>query len=375
LTFNKGEGSASDAVESDLPDDRLSIGELARASGLSASALRFYDRTGVLRPAHVDAATGYRWYLAGQVRPARVVAALRRVAMPVAEIGRVLAGPPEVATALIDGHLRRLETGLADARHELSHVRGLIEPEELPMGTTATVRAADLAGALNAVRFAVGSDPELPMLAGVLVELAPDAVRLVATDRFRLAVAAAPCVAAAGQAVRAIAPTPLVDRVRALLDAAAASTMAAASRSAAGTVEVTVDGGRITVRAGEREVTGTALPHDYPDYRRLLPRDATRSVPVNAHRLREDLAAAGDGAVAVLSVGTDDSVGVETGEPVAGAARIGVNPRFLAQALAAAGDRRIMLELREPAQPMVLRPAGGPADMYSLLMPVRLDTA
>ncbi|GAA1027497.1 MerR family DNA-binding transcriptional regulator [Virgisporangium ochraceum] len=376
MTFNKGEGSASDAVESDL----LSIGELARASGLSASALRFYDRAGVLRPAHDDAATGYRWYLAGQVRPARVVAALRRVAMPVAEIGRVLAGPAEVATALIDGHLRRLETGLADARHELSQVRGLIEPEELPMGTTATVRAADLAGALNAVRFAVGSDPELPMLAGVLVELASDAVRLVATDRFRLAVAAAPCVAAAGSGgTSAIAPTPFVDRVRALLDAAGTVGTTAASRSAAGTnevnAEVTVDGGRITVRAGEREVTGTALPHDYPDYRRLLPRAATRSVPVNAHRLREDLAAAGDGAVAVLSVGTDDSVGVETGEPVAGAARIGVNPRFLAQALVAAGDRRIMLELREPAQPMVLRPAGGPADMYSLLMPVRLDTA
>jgi DNA-binding transcriptional MerR regulator len=357
LTFNQGEGSASAPVGSDL----LSIGELARASGLSASALRFYDRAGVLRPAHVDPGTGYRWYLAGQVRPARVVAALRRVAMPVAEIGRVLTGPPAVATALIDGHLRRLETGLADARRELSHVRSLVEPEESPMSTTATVEAAELAGALNAVRFAVGADPELPMLAGVLVELVPGSVRLVATDRFRLAVAAAPAVRTVGAPVQAIAPTPFVDRVRPLLDTAQ-------------TVEVTIAGERMTVRAGGREVTDAALPYDYPDYRRLLPRDATRRVPVNADRLREDLAAAGVGPVAVLSVGSDGSVGVETGEPESGAARIGVNPQFLAQALAAAGDRRIMLELREPAEPMVLRPAGGPADMYSLLMPVRLDT-
>jgi DNA-binding transcriptional MerR regulator len=128
LTFNKGEGSASRSVESEL----LSIGELARVSGLSASALRFYDRAGILRPAFVDPATGYRWYTAGQVRPARVVAALRRVAMPVVEIGRVLTGPPGVADALIDGHLRRLETGLVDARRELSRVRSMLDPRRAP---------------------------------------------------------------------------------------------------------------------------------------------------------------------------------------------------------------------------------------------------
>jgi len=58
-----------------------SIGELARASGLSVSALRFYDGAGVLVPARVDPATGYRWYDAGQVRSARLIARLRRVGM------------------------------------------------------------------------------------------------------------------------------------------------------------------------------------------------------------------------------------------------------------------------------------------------------
>jgi DNA-binding transcriptional MerR regulator len=347
-----------------LPDHLLSIGELARASGLSASALRFYDRAGVLRPAFVDRDTGYRWYTVGQVRPARVVATLRRVAMPLAEIGRVLTGPAEVATGLIDGHLRRLATGLADAQRELSRVRELIAPEESTMTqsvTTCTVAAADLAAALTAVRFAAGSDPELPMLAGVLVELDEGAVRLVATDRFRLAVAAAPAVRTVGTAVQAIAPTSLVDDVRPLLETAPA------------TVDVVIDAEHVTVRVGGREITGAALPYDYPDYRRLLPGTATRQVPLNASRLREDLAAAGVGAVAVLSVGSDDSVGVETGGPVAGTARIGVNPQFLSQALAAAGSRRIMLELREPAAPMVLRPADGAPGTYSLLMPVRLD--
>ena len=45
------------------------IGAVARESGLSVSALRFYDSVGVLRPAHVDPTTGYRWYTAETDRP------------------------------------------------------------------------------------------------------------------------------------------------------------------------------------------------------------------------------------------------------------------------------------------------------------------
>src|SRR6185436_1823526 len=59
-------------------DDLLSIGALARACGPSISALRFYDAAGVLRPAHVDPVTGYRWYTSAQVHTARLIANLRR---------------------------------------------------------------------------------------------------------------------------------------------------------------------------------------------------------------------------------------------------------------------------------------------------------
>ena len=62
------------------------IGEMARASGLSVSALRFYDGAGVLVPAEVDPDTGYRRYADDQLRAARLVASLRRVGMPIAEI-------------------------------------------------------------------------------------------------------------------------------------------------------------------------------------------------------------------------------------------------------------------------------------------------
>jgi DNA-binding transcriptional MerR regulator len=51
----------------------MTIGEFAQASGLSISALRFYDEKGLLEPYHVDPATGYRRYVAAQVRRAAVI--------------------------------------------------------------------------------------------------------------------------------------------------------------------------------------------------------------------------------------------------------------------------------------------------------------
>ena len=59
--------------------DLLPIGEVARRSGLTVSALRFYDGAGVLSPQAVDATSGYRRYAPGQVAVARLVAGLRRV--------------------------------------------------------------------------------------------------------------------------------------------------------------------------------------------------------------------------------------------------------------------------------------------------------
>jgi DNA polymerase-3 subunit beta len=237
-----------------------SIGEMARATGLSVSALRFYDGAGVLVPAEVDRVTGYRRYAPEQVVPGRLLASLRRVGMPLADINKVLANrsDPGSVRALLDAHLRRLEDGLADARRELSRVHALLDREENPMITTRlTVRAADLAAAIDAVRFAVGTDPELPMLGGILFETDADGLWLVATDRYRLALAAATVEELSGPAARVLVPAGLVDRARALL-------------TSGGDVTLTLAADRIAVDTAGQQVNGRPLDHDFPDYRRLI---------------------------------------------------------------------------------------------------------
>ena len=66
MTLERVEGPGSSGVE----DSLLTIGVIARLSGLPVSTLRFYDGAGVLVPAEVDPATGYRRYTGEQsVRP------------------------------------------------------------------------------------------------------------------------------------------------------------------------------------------------------------------------------------------------------------------------------------------------------------------
>lgn len=99
----------------------LTIGAFARAVRLSPKALRLYDELGLLTPARVDTATGYRYYTGAQLERARLVAWLRRVGMPLARIGQVCdlaEKDPRVAGRDIEAYWARVETETA-ARRDL----------------------------------------------------------------------------------------------------------------------------------------------------------------------------------------------------------------------------------------------------------------
>ena len=90
--------------------DELSIGEFARRSRLSPKALRLYDELGLLTPARVDESSGYRFYDAGQLERARLVATLRQLQMPLAEIKAILDLEPAAAARAIADYWAGVET-------------------------------------------------------------------------------------------------------------------------------------------------------------------------------------------------------------------------------------------------------------------------
>ena len=56
------------------------------ARGCRSKALRLYDELGVLTPSRVDSESGYRYYDVAQLEDARLVAMLRQLEFPLAEI-------------------------------------------------------------------------------------------------------------------------------------------------------------------------------------------------------------------------------------------------------------------------------------------------
>jgi DNA polymerase-3 subunit beta len=342
------------------------IGDVARASGLSVSALRFYDGAGVLVPAAVDRATGYRRYTAEQIRAARLIAGLRRVGMPVAEIAqavRALDNPDSVRVKL-DLHLTRLEAGLADARRELSRLHALLDSEAKPM-TRVTLPAADLRAALDAVRFAAAATTDV-IPAGVLFETGESVLTLVATDRYRLAVASTPA-EITGSAARSFLPLAFVDGLRGVHTGSVA-------------LDLTAD--RVTARIGDSVLTSEPFDVDFPDYQRLLSPAGpeTRQILVDAAELRERLAAAPvvarehDGSTYPVSILNLDPVGglhlaAESEWAADAGAHVAVNREFLLEALDAGGGQ-LVLELDGPVRPLAIRVAGD-ASRFSILMPVR----
>src|SRR5688500_3252938 len=86
----------------------LSIGEFATATQLSPKALRLYDENCILRPAVVDAGSGYRYYRDDQVPLGRLIRALREMELP-------LAGVLDVVSA---SDTARAETLLRQFAHE-----------------------------------------------------------------------------------------------------------------------------------------------------------------------------------------------------------------------------------------------------------------
>ncbi|WP_416984472.1 MerR family transcriptional regulator [Streptomyces sp. T028] len=97
--------------------DLLTIGAFAKACRLSPKALRLYDELELLRPARVDPDTGYRYYAAGQLEQARLVAWLRRLGMPLARIREVRAlDDPAAAAREIRAYWARVEAETAVRR-------------------------------------------------------------------------------------------------------------------------------------------------------------------------------------------------------------------------------------------------------------------
>lgn len=350
----------------------MNIGEFARRTGLSVSAIRFYGDRGLLEPADIDPSSGYRSYSTTQVERARMIADLRRMEMPLVEIERVLASPDADRNSVVLEHVDRLED-VVDRAHIIAQSLGA-QPtrQETTMTTTttmtATLEARSLGQAIEQVLPAAGQSTTSPHLMCVLIESREGSVRFAATDSHRLSVRD---VVAAGQPAdhRAVVAA---DTIRSWASALTART----------DVQLRADRRSVTVTGEAIDLTAAVVPVTFPDYESIvIPAENRTTAQLVA--TREDLVTAfdsfdSDGAVLLSTSETGLSIerrGTRVDVPASCDERdvhVALNPTYAADALRAAVGVEAVIEIAGPLDLVIFRSADD-GTYTSLLMPVKPD--
>ncbi len=318
----------------------LSIGDFAALTRLAPSALRYYDDAGLLRPVHVDPESGYRRYARAQVPEGLLIRELRALAMPIAEVRALLDVGAATAHRRLDDYWRAVEARVAEARGQLASAHRLIDRREEQMGTVVTIDSASLATAIRQVLPAApperltrpGADRALP--AAVLLDVAGNVLRLVATDGHRLAMRDLVPEAIEGGNASRVVPIAALDALAARLPA-----------------------------HGRHELRLDDLPEEtdpFPPYEKVLERLS------GEHRLVETV-----GALRQRVEASEPMVRLDGFEPPL---TVAVDRGYLLAALNAAQGPDVIVETAGPLEPALVRSATD-GSFTAVVMPIRLEEA
>ncbi|MFB8777858.1 MerR family transcriptional regulator [Streptomyces broussonetiae] len=110
----------------------FTIGDFARHGRVSVRMLRHYDATGLLRPAHVDPSSGYRYYTAAQLARLNRIIALKDLGFTLQQVHEIV--EEKVGAEELRGMLRlrraELETAMAVAGARLVQVEARLRAIE-----------------------------------------------------------------------------------------------------------------------------------------------------------------------------------------------------------------------------------------------------
>jgi DNA polymerase-3 subunit beta len=226
------------------------------------------------------------------------------------------------------------------------------------------------------VAFAASTEESRPILNGVMWELRPDRMRMVATNGHRLAKMDVP--ASGGSTADLIVPPKALEQIRRLFPADAE-------------IEIAKSDNHIGFRSGGKLVFSRLIEGPYPNYEQVIPRENDKSATVDknamAGALRRMSVVASDqthrirlafsGGMCKFSVQTPDlgeaqdelAVAYE-GEPI----EIGFNAMYLLEILKYMPTDEVRVTFKAPERAATVEPVrwNDPASYMALVMPLRL---
>lgn len=238
----------------------------------------------------------------------------------------------------------------------------------------ATIPTGVLVDVVKQVSKAVSRDETRPILTGVLTVIENDALRMVATDSYRLAVREVP-LSSAGEAIEVVVPGKAMDEVPKLAGGAE-------------DVSLGVSENQVVFEFGNTVYVSRRIEGNFPNYKQLIPKEPETIVTVSRDELLEAVKRVSlmaqhnaplrlkvtestltlSAQTADVGEATEDLMVQTNGKDV----EIAFNHAFLLDGVSAATADQLNIEMVNPLKPGVLRPASEDEDLTYLLMPVRL---
>ncbi|MFF0541977.1 MerR family transcriptional regulator [Nocardia thailandica] len=157
----------------------FSIGDFARHGQVSVRMLRHYDAVGLLPPARVDPATGYRFYAAGQLARLNRIVALKELGFGLEQVARMLdegTGGAELR-GMLASRRADLERRLAADRARLTEVEArlrIIEEEGVMPDRDVVIKSVPAVRVAENTGVAAGFEPSAisPVIGPLFEDLA-----------------------------------------------------------------------------------------------------------------------------------------------------------------------------------------------------------
>ncbi|MFQ5746818.1 MAG: DNA polymerase III subunit beta [Gemmatimonadota bacterium] len=238
------------------------------------------------------------------------------------------------------------------------------------------MEAAALQDLISRTAFAVSTEESRPILNGVLWQLRPDSIAMVATNGHRLAKMQVEAASSGAPETDLIIPPKALQQVEKLF---APGDRLSVARSK----------NHIAFRSESRTVFTRLIEGPYPNYEQVIPTDNDKSATVSrdglAAAIRRMAVVASDQTHRVRMSFEDGALSFRVQTPDLGEAEeemdvdydgealeIGFNANYLLEILRYMPDEDVVMEFKAPERAATFRPASGSPDYLCLVMPLRL---
>ncbi|WP_199478824.1 MerR family transcriptional regulator [Vibrio harveyi] len=108
----------------------LTVTQLARECGLSRTTILYYEREGLLAPAH-RSENGYRWYGEKEMQRLKNISSYRSYGLPISSIRTLLAQKGKSQAEILKDHFNELEREIQNLRAQQKAIVVLLQEPQL----------------------------------------------------------------------------------------------------------------------------------------------------------------------------------------------------------------------------------------------------